>query len=100
MGTIGDWGRILTISVLVGLYAWARDMGHKPYINRPGRSLTGWFLLSNVLGIWFTFHWQAFTVPLVLITVPTAVASAVLMYSARPRSAQRAAAELAEDKHK
>jgi hypothetical protein len=100
MGTIGDWGRILAISVFVGLYGWARDMGHKPYLNKLGRSLTGWILFSSATGIWFTFRWRAFAVPLVFITVPAAVASVILIYFARRRGGQQAAAELSADKHK
>lgn len=100
MGTIGDWGVILAISVFVGLYGWVRDMGHKPYINKLGRSLAGWFLYTSVVGIWCTFRWQAFVVPLVFITVPVAVASVILIYSARPRGGQQAAAESSADKHK
>ena len=99
MGTIGDWGVILAISVFMCLYGWARDMGHKPYPNKLRRSLAGWFLFSSVVGIWCTFRWQAFAVPLVFIAVPVAVASIILIYSARPRGAQQAGAELSADKH-
>jgi hypothetical protein len=100
MGTIGDWGVILAISVLVGLYEWVRDMDRKPHINKLGRSLAGWFLYSSVVGIWCTFRWQALVVPLVFITLPVAVAAVILIYSARPRGGQQAAAELSADKHK
>ena len=100
MGTLGDWGRILAISVFVGLYGWSRDMGHKPYINKLGRSFAGWFLFSNVVGVWYTFRWQAFAIPLVFITVPAAVASVILIYFARPRGGQQAAGELSADRHK
>jgi hypothetical protein len=99
MGTIGDWGVILTISVFVGLYGWLRDMGHKPYINKLRRSLAGWILASSVVGIWCTFRWRAFRVPLVFITVPVAVAAAVLIYSARPRGGQLDAEEPFAEKH-
>jgi hypothetical protein len=38
MGSIGNWGRILVIATFGALYAWTRDMGHKPYINKLRRS--------------------------------------------------------------
>jgi hypothetical protein len=100
MGTIGDWGVILAISVFVGLYGWARDMGHKPFINKVRRSLAGWTLFSIALGIWETFRSRAFRVPLVFIFVPVAMASVTLIYSARRRGGQGDAAELSTDKHK
>lgn len=100
MGTIGDWVEILVIAVFMGLYGWVRTMGVKPYTNKLGKSLAGWILFSSVVGIWLTFRWQAFVVPLVFITVPTAVAGALLIYFARPRDGQQATAELSIDKHK
>lgn len=99
MGTIGDWEEIVTIAVIAGLYGWVRDMGHKPY-PKLGRSLAGWLLLTTALGIWLTLRWRAFSVPLVFITVPVAVGAVILQYFARPRGAQRAAAELSADHHK
>ena len=99
MGTIGDWGVILAISVFVGLYGWLRDMGHKPYINKLRRSLAGWFLFSVAIGIWETFRSRALRVPLAFIFAPVAVASVILIYSARPRHGQQASAELSMDKH-
>lgn len=100
MGTIGDWGAVLLISVFLGLYEWARDMGHKPYINKVRRSLGGWILFSVAVGIWETFRSRAFRVPVVFIFIPVAVASVILIYSARPRGSQPDAAELSRDKHK
>ena len=99
MGTIGDWGVILAISVFIGLYGWLRDIGHKPYINKLRRSLVGWFLFSSSVGIWETFRSRAFRVPLVFIFVPVAVASVILIYYARPRGSQPATAAPLADKH-
>ncbi len=99
LGTIGDWGVILTISVFVGLYGWLRDMGHKPYINKMRRSLVGWILVCGAVGIWETFRSRAFQVPLVFIFVPVAVAGVILVYSARPRGRQPDTAEQLADKH-
>jgi hypothetical protein len=93
MGTIGDWGVIVAISVFIGLYGWLRDIGHKPYINKLRRSLAGWFLFSSAIGIWETFRSRVFQVPLVFIFVPVAVASIILIYYARPRGSQRDRAE-------
>jgi len=100
MGTLRDWGLILVISVVMGLYGWARTMGIEPYPDKLGRSLAGWILLSAGLGIWFTFSWQAVAVPLVFITVPAVVAGVILIYFARPRGGQPSSAELSADKHK
>ena len=100
MGTIGDWGVILAISVFVGLYGWARTMHVKPYPNKLGRSLVGWCLASTVFAIWGTFSSRAFSIPLVFVTLPAAVAGAVLIYLARPRGGQQAAAESSADNHK
>jgi heme A synthase len=99
MGTIGDWGVILAIAVFVGLYAWLRDMGRKPHINRLYRSLAGWILFSSVAGIWSTFRWRAFGVPLVFITIPVSAAALILIYSARPRGGQPDAEEPFREKH-
>ena len=73
MGTIGDWGVILAISVFLGLYAWARDTGHKPCINKVRRSLAGWILFSSAVGIWETVHSRAFRGPVVFIFIGTGV---------------------------
>jgi|GEM_PF-6145230 len=100
MGTIEDWGVILAISVFVGLYGWLRDIGRKPYINKLRRSLAGWVLFSSAVGIWETFRSRAFRVPLVFIFVPVAVASVILIYSARPRGGRQASAEPSADNHK
>jgi len=100
MGTIGDWGLILATSVCMGLYGWARTMHVKPYPNKLGRSLAGWFLFSTALSIWFTFSCQAVTAPLVFITVPASVAGALLIYFARPRGGQQAAAESSVENQK
>lgn len=100
MGTLGDWGTILLIAVFVGLYGWMRDMGHKPYVNKLGRSLAGWILFSIALCIWFNFHRQALTVPFVFITLPVGVAGVILIYFARPRGRQQASEELPATEHK
>jgi hypothetical protein len=100
MGTIGDWGLILVMGVFGGLYGWLRDIGHRPYINKLRRSLAGWILFCSVVGIWCTFRWQAITVPLVFITVPAAVAAVILIYFARPRGDQKAAAQSEANSHK
>ena len=99
MGTIGDWGQIVAITVFLGLYVWARDMGRKPY-PKPGRSLAGLLLVATALCIWESFRSQAFRVPLVFITVPAAVGGVILQYLARPRVGQQAAAEPSADNHK
>ena len=91
MGTIGDWGQIVAIAVILGLYVWARDMGRKPYPNKLGRSLAGWVLISTALCIWLTFHSQAFRVPLVFITAPAAVCGVILRHFSRPRGSQQTA---------
>lgn len=100
MGTIRDWGVILALSVFLGLYGWLRTMGVKPYSNRLSRSLPGWFLLSSAVCIWGYFDSRSFGVPLVLITVPAAVAGAIVIYVARHRGRQPAATELPADKLK
>jgi len=100
MGSIGAWGRILVIATFGGLYAWTRDIGHKPYINKLRRPLAGWILFSSAVCIWCTFRWRAFAAPLVFITAPAAVAGVILTYFARPRGGQQVAAELSADKHK
>jgi hypothetical protein len=100
MGTRGDWGQIAAIAVFLGLYWWARDIGHKPYPNKLGRALGGWFLISTALCIWWTFPLQAFRVPLVFITAPAAVGGVILVYFARPRGSQQAATEPSADHDK
>jgi hypothetical protein len=92
MGTIGDWGKILGIAVFTGLYGWARYARRNPYPSLS-RSLAGWFLLSIALGIWFSFHWRAFRVPLVFITVPLIVGGGMLHYLSWPRGSQQAAVD-------
>ena len=100
MGTIGDWGQIAAIAVFIGLYGWARDMGRKPYPNKLGRSLAGWFLGTIAFCIWETFRSQAFRVPLIFITVPAALGGVMLWYLARPRGGQQATAEPSANNHK
>jgi hypothetical protein len=100
VGTIGNWGLIAAISVFLGLYGWARDMGWKPYPNKLGRLLAGWFLMSIAFGIWESFRSRAFGVPLVFITIPAAVGGVILRYLARPRGGQQAARELSAENHK
>jgi hypothetical protein len=75
-------------------------MGVKPYPNKLGISLAGWFLGSAALGIWETFRLRAFRVPLVFVTVPAAVGCVILQYLARPRGGQQAAAEPSAGTHK
>jgi len=99
MGTIGDWGQIVAIAAFAGLYAWARDIGRKPY-PKLGRSLAGLFLGATAFGIWESFRSRAFRVPLVFITVPAAVGGVILQYLARPRGGQQAGAEPSADNHK
>jgi hypothetical protein len=93
VGTIRDWGQIVAISAFLGLYGWARDMGHKPYPNKLGRLLAGWFLGSVALGIGETFRSEAFRLPLLFITLSTAAGSVILCYFARPRGGQQAPTE-------
>jgi hypothetical protein len=93
VGTIGDWSQIAAIAVFVGLYEWARDMGRKPYPNKLGRLLAGWFLISTALCIWLTFSLRAFQVPLVFVTAPAGVGGVILRYFAGPRSGQESATE-------
>jgi len=68
--------------------------------QQTGQIVGGWILFSSVVGIWLKFRWQAFAAPLVFITLPAAVAGALLIYFARPRGGQQATAELSIDKHK
>jgi hypothetical protein len=100
VGTIGDWGLVAAISVFIGLYGWARDMGWKPYPNKLGRLLAGWILISTAFGIWESFRSRAFGVPLVFLTIPAAVGGLILRHLARPRGGQQAAQELSADNHK
>jgi hypothetical protein len=90
VGTITDWGQIVAISAFLGLYGWARDMGHKPYPNKLGRLLAGWFLGCIAVGVCETFRWRAFRLPLIFITVSAAVGGVILCYFARPRAGQPA----------
>lgn len=100
MGTIRDWGQIVAISAFLGLYGWARDMGHQPYPNKLGRLLAGWFLGSIAVGVCETFRSEAFRPPLIFITVSAAVGSVILCYFARPRGGQQPQTEPSAGKHK
>ena len=98
MGTIGDWGLLLALSVAAGLYGCARTVDAKT-INL-GRSLAGWCLLSAALLVGGTFRSEAFLLPLVFITVPAAVAGVALIYFARARGGQQSAAQPSVDNDK
>ncbi len=75
-------------------------MGRKPYPNKLGRSLAGWFLGTIAFCILETFRSQAFRVPLIFITVPAALGGVMLWYLARPRGGQQATAEPSANNHK
>jgi hypothetical protein len=91
MRTIGDWSLLLALSVAAGLYGWARTMDAKT--TKLGRSFAGWCLLSGALIAGKIFGLEAFLLPLVLITVPAAVAGVALIYFARARGEQQSAPE-------
>lgn len=93
MGMPSDWLEVLLLGALYGGWmlfwtAWhRRDEGLTPAIRRIDTFV--WAPASVWVGVVDTFHWhRAFSMPLVLITAPTLIATCLVALFARNQAHQ------------